>query len=367
MSMAQNTAITAALLSTGLISLAPNLLLLLFPNYNYQKGSTILTIGQCLAAGGLLGDVFLHTLPHSLEDGNGNGEKIGLTVLLGFTAFLIMDIVVRSFGGGGGCHSHSSHCASQNKEKENATDGSTVPGGGKRFLSSSVLLNLTADSLHNFTDGLAIGASYAASATTLTKDSDVFTLLKSHGGLASLSILLHEIPHELGDFAVLVSNGFSRNEALMAQFGTALAAFCGTIVGLFAATAVEEGIGFDALLPFTCGGFVYLACVTILPEVLEETETTGHLSNGGGEKNGRKNMWVKKMMQLMAFGTGIAFMHMVSILEHAEGGCSHGHHHHHHGHTHDHGHHHHGHVYDNDHHEHDHNHEHHHHHQRDDL
>ena len=118
------TAIAAAFISTGIISLAPNVLLFLFPNYGVSGGSdggrSILSLGQALAVGGLLGDVFIHTLPDCFAD-SFHGEQehnhshshsnIGLRILLGFTIFLILDIFVRSIedvGAGGnahGCHS----------------------------------------------------------------------------------------------------------------------------------------------------------------------------------------------------------------------------------------------------------------------
>ena len=87
-------------------------------------------------------------------------------------------------------------------------------------LQGSGWLNLLADSLHNFTDGIAIGASFA-----------------SGQGLAMatfISVIFHEIPHEIGDFTILVQNGLSKQEAIKAQFLTAIAAFGGTAVGLLA-------------------------------------------------------------------------------------------------------------------------------------
>ena len=89
--------------------------------------------------------------------------------------------------------------------------------------------------------------------------------MKTRGGLATLSILFHEIPHELGDFAILVKNGFSKQEAIMAQFGTAFAAMIGTSVGLLAVDMAG-----DSLVFITSGGFVYLATVNILPDILNE-------------------------------------------------------------------------------------------------
>ena len=59
-------------------------------------------------------------------------------------------------------------------------------------------LNLAADFAHNFTDGLAIGASYLAG--------------RNIGLITTLTILLHEVPHEVGDFAILVQSGCSKKK-----------------------------------------------------------------------------------------------------------------------------------------------------------
>jgi zinc transporter 7 len=174
--VASTNAIFAAMASTTLISLAPNLLLLLFPGFAAGEGehSSSLALGQALAAGGLLGDVFLHTIPHA-----SGSDDVGLWILLGFAIFLFTDMIIRSLGGG---HNHDHHSDGNSKE---AT---------QKHKTSTILLNLTADALHNFTDGLAIGASFASVAD---ETSSVLSLLKSRGGLATLSILFHEIPVRL--------------------------------------------------------------------------------------------------------------------------------------------------------------------------
>jgi zinc transporter 7 len=232
-----------------------------------------------------LGDVFLHTIPHA--EGQHN---VGLWVLLGFGIFLVCDMMIRSLG-----HTH----AHQHNEEDHSHQ--------KSAKKSTVILNLAADALHNFTDGLAIGASFAFETV---EDLSVATLLASRGGLATLSILFHEIPHELGDFAILVKNGFSKNQAIMAQFGTAIAAMLGTIVGLF----LHDWAG-ESLLFITAGGFVYLACCQILPEILEE-----------------RTSWRFRVAQVACFATGIAFLYAVTLLESAGGGHGHSHGHHNHGH-----------------------------------
>mmetsp|Transcript_18036 Transcript_18036/g.26677 ORF Transcript_18036/g.26677 Transcript_18036/m.26677 type:complete len:340 (-) Transcript_18036:923-1942(-) len=330
--MTHPTAIAAAFLSTGFISLLPNVLLFLFPNFaaNSSKESQVfLSFGQSLAVGGLLGDVFLHTLPdcfadaasdhhhhshddhkhHDHHDDHGHhhsheGGVVGLLVIAGFATFLVLDMCVRLLEDkfGGECHNHK-HSDNDDK-KEKATKQSA-----KLFLSSSVLLNLLGDSLHNFTDGLAIGATFAASEIH-SHDASVFSLIKSRGGLATASVFFHEVPHELGDFATLLNAGFSRNMAIGAQFLTAIAAFVGTAFGLYSSQLIE-GMGHEVLLPFTAGGFLYLASCTILPEIL---------ATPGGIK--------VRFFQLISFAVGVAFLYAAGHME--EGGHSHGIHHHHH-------------------------------------
>jgi zinc transporter 7 len=227
-----------------------------------------------------------------------NGQVIGLAILAGFVVFLLFDIIVRS-SHGHDCHDHSHSLESENNEKK------------KKFVfSSAVILNLAADSLHNFTDGIAIGASFAGTHhdTSLPLSMQIQNLLKSQGGLASLAVLFHEIPHELGDYSILVSAGMTKNQAILAQFSTAIAAYCGTFVGLFGMQTMKDYLGDDLMVPFTAGGFIYLAAVTILPGLLEE-------------RVGKR----ARIVQVMAFLTGIGFMYGVALLEHAGGGCGHGH------------------------------------------
>jgi hypothetical protein len=138
-------------------------------------------------------------------------------------------------------------------------------------------------------------------------------MLQSSGGLATtMSIMFHEIPHELGDFAILVKQGYSKHQAIMAQFGTAVAAMMGTYVGLMVSSIAHSRMG-DELLLVTAGGFVYLATVNILPELLDESNRS----------------WKQRLIQLVVFALGIGLLYAVSLLEEMD---HHGHDHHHHHH-----------------------------------
>ena len=126
---------------------------------------------------------------------------------------------------------------------------------------SSVLisgyLNLAADGAHNFTDGLLLGGA--------------FTRGFWQGVGTTIAVLMHEVPHEVGDVAILMQAGFTRAQAIRAQLGTAIAAMLGT------AAAIYTGKTQAALLDnFTAGGFIYVATVDVLPPLLEQPSTLAH-------------------------------------------------------------------------------------------
>ncbi|KAA0203184.1 hypothetical protein HAZT_HAZT002124 [Hyalella azteca] len=219
-----------AMTATLLISLAPYLILFLIPINNASEHQPLLKVLLAFASGGLLGDAFLHLIPHALlaqqakqaaaghahshshshshaadEEGHGHDNTIGLSVLAGILTFLVVEKMVRIFKGGHG-HSHSK--PSDAKVKKTNGDAK-VKKSEKKNSSNSVLhifadikvagyLNLAADFTHNVTDGLAIGASFLAG--------------RSVGIVTTVTIFLHEIPHEIGDFAILLQSGCSKRK-----------------------------------------------------------------------------------------------------------------------------------------------------------
>jgi zinc transporter 7 len=106
------------------------------------------------------------------------------------------------------------------------------------------------------------------------------------GATTTVAVFFHEIPHEVGDFALLVQSGFSKRAAMGAQFVTAIGAFIGTLIGIAVqefgggsanevATGLTSGLWGtsltwgDMLLPFTAGTFLYVGTVAVIPELLE--------------------------------------------------------------------------------------------------
>ncbi|XP_026669803.1 zinc transporter ZIP13 isoform X2 [Ceratina calcarata] len=117
-------------------------------------------------------------------------------------------------------------------------------------------LNLLANIIDNFTHGLAVGGSFMVSMRL--------------GVLTTFAILVHEIPHEVGDFAILLRSGFNRWEAARAQLITASGGVFGAMSAVLFSGG-EVGAKTSWILPFTAGGFLHIGMVTILPELLKES------------------------------------------------------------------------------------------------
>jgi len=112
-------------------------------------------------------------------------------------------------------------------------------------------MNLVGDSVHNLLDGFAIAASFAVSTPV--------------GIATTLAIILHEIPQEMGDFAVLLYSGFSKKKAILFNLATALTAVIGVVIGLIAISAFQSIE--KQLLLFAAGNFIYIAATDIMPEL----------------------------------------------------------------------------------------------------
>jgi len=281
------------LAATGIISAAPFLILFLVPlDSNQPENAPFLKVLLAFASGGLLGDAFLHLIPHAISPHSHDGSEhshshshgghdehdhlagmiVGLWVLAGVIAFLCVEKCVRHIKGGHG-HSHGPPAvkeedkAAAKKKDDDADDADdadddkkeesteVVPAAPVEDVKIAAYLNLVADCTHNFTDGLAIGASFLVS--------------RNVGLITTLTIFLHEIPHEIGDYAILIQSGCTKRKAMGLQLVTAVGAFAGCIVSM-----LTSGLGTAAvawILPFTAGGFIYIATVTVIPELLEKS------------------------------------------------------------------------------------------------
>lgn len=179
------------------------------------------------SAGAMLGGAFLHLLPEVVAE-VGFGIEISLYVLLGILSFFAIEKFI-----------HWRHCHIPTSDKHPHP---------------FAYMNLFGDGVHNFIDGLVIGASYIVSIPL--------------GVATTLAVLFHEIPQEIGDFGVLVHGGFKKRRALFMNFLTALTAVIGAAAALILSAYIEGMTIF--LIPFAAGNFLYIATSDLIPELKKE-------------------------------------------------------------------------------------------------
>lgn len=195
------------------------------------------------AVGALLGDTFLHLLPEAWARA-GPGGAPGVPMLGGVLTFFLVEKLLR--------HEHGPLHRGAHPER--------------RPRPELAVINLVGDGVHNLIDGALIAASWMSSPTL--------------GLTTTLAVLLHELPQELGDFGVLVHAGLGVRKALALNFATACLAFVGAGVTLALGGAAGAALH-GALVPFTAGGFLYLALADLVPELQHDRSARGAAVQAG--------------------------------------------------------------------------------------
>lgn len=206
------------------------------------------------ATGAILGNVFFHLLPESIENAT-HPETPFLLVFAGIIVSFLLEKIIHWH------HCHHLGCAEH-----------THPVG---------TLVLIGDGCHNIIDGVLIASSYLVSVEL--------------GIATTIAVLLHEIPQEIGDFALLIHSGFSRLRALLWNFFSALSALVGVAFVLIAQQSLD-GIE-TVLLPLTAGNFLYIALADLVPALHKESRPT------------------RALLQLVCIGLGAALLFGLSAHE----------------------------------------------------
>ncbi|MDH3985650.1 MAG: ZIP family metal transporter [Gammaproteobacteria bacterium] len=190
------------------------------------------------ATGTLLGAAFLGLLPHALDTVvSTDVHIIPMTVLLGLLGFFLLEKMVLWR------HCHADHCevhAPDQKSREHSTGAMILVGDG----------------LHNFLDGILIAAAFLT---------DIHL-----GVVTSVAVAAHEIPQEVGDFAVLLHSGFSRKRAFIYNILTSLTTVVGGVLAWFALQYVEAVLPF--VLAIAASSFIYIAVADLIPTLHQRVE-----------------------------------------------------------------------------------------------
>lgn len=201
-----------------------------------ERSARLLPHFVSFATGALLGAALLALLPEAMQAAGPAGARgVGAALLSGLGVFFVIEKLVLWW--------HS--------DEEVSTDGHDhKPGRGHdpHHHASGVLV-LVGDSIHNALDGVLIAAAFL-------KD-------PSLGLLTTFAVAAHEIPHRVGDFALLVHAGFSQRRALVLNLATGVASVLGALV---AYGALQQAAGaLPYALAFAAAGFLYIAVAGLIP------------------------------------------------------------------------------------------------------
>ena len=207
--------------SVGAIAGAALLLL-----FRERTRKTLLPCLLSYAIGTLLGAAFLGMIPNALQQNT--ALAISGTVLAGIVIFFVLEklIIWR--------HCHDAECE---------VHGAAGP------------LILIGDAFHNFVDGFVIAAAFLTSVPL--------------GIAASLAVIAHEIPQEVGDFAILLENGYSKTRALVLNLLSSLTTVPGAIIAYFFLGATREAVPF--ILALSAASFIYIAIADLVPSLHRQT------------------------------------------------------------------------------------------------
>lgn len=214
-------------------------------------GAKLASYSIPFAAGVLLSVSILHLIP---EANHSYGESAFLVVLLSFLGSFLFEQYF--------AHLH------HHEEKKGTLTNSSVP------------LIIFGDTIHNFIDGVTIAAALSTSL--------------SFGIIVALATFLHETPHEIGDFGVMISKGWSRKKTMIANTLSAMATFPGAIIAYYFLADSHDKIGF--LLAISAGVFLYLGASDFLPEI---------------EECGQRREMKKKISLVFL---GVAVMYILSLI-----------------------------------------------------
>lgn len=223
----------------------------------FQKGklNSLLFVLVSFSVGALFGDAFIHLLPESFEVTE--PLTASLLVIAGIIMFFVLEKYIRWHH----CHLEEKECHEHNHHVGT--------------------MNIVGDGVHNFIDGILIGASYLVSVPL--------------GVATTTAIILHEIPSEIGEFGVLLHSGYTVKRALFFNFLSSAIAILGTVFTLFIGTRVESFA--NLLIPVAAGGFIYVAGSDLIPELHNEIKIKNSL------------------VQLIAIGLGVLVMALLLMIE----------------------------------------------------
>lgn len=226
----------------GVLSVAAAGILLLVPENHHPR---ILPHGVSFALGALLSVAFLDLLPDALMTaGHQHAEALMATVLAGILSFFLLEklLIWR--------HCHADHCETHSEEHFHQPAGTLIVVG---------------DAIHNFVDGILIAAAFLTDIQL--------------GVITSLAVAAHEIPQEVGDFAILLQSGYGKARALAYNLLSSMATLVGGVLAYFSLEHLHAALPY--ILALAASSFIYIAVADLIPSLHQRTTARAALQQLG--------------------------------------------------------------------------------------
>jgi zinc and cadmium transporter len=226
----------------GVLSVAAAGLLLLVPENHHPS---ILPHGVSFALGALLSVAFLDLLPDALMTaGSQHTEILLATVLAGILGFFLLEKLLLWR------HCHADRCETHSEEHFHQPAGTLIVVG---------------DGIHNFVDGILIAAAFLTDIQL--------------GIITSLAVAAHEIPQEVGDFAILLQSGYGKARALGYNLLSSTATLVGGVLAYFSLESLHEALPY--ILALAAASFIYIAVADLIPSLHQRTTARAALQQIG--------------------------------------------------------------------------------------
>ncbi|MGJ0517202.1 MAG: ZIP family metal transporter [Methylomicrobium sp.] len=237
----------------GVLSVLAAALFLLLPD---KQRNQVLPHGISFAIGALLAVSFWGLIPHAFEEVEPEQFRdLSATILAGILIFFVLEklLIWR--------HCHYNTCEAHGEEAQGHNHAHHAHSHGLGHRHSAGELIIIGDSIHNFVDGILIAAAFLTDAKL--------------GIVTSLAVAAHEIPQEVGDFAILLHNGYTKRKALFYNILSSLATVLGGILAYFSLEDLHHILPY--ILSLAASSFIYVAVADLIPTLHKKTELKASL------------------------------------------------------------------------------------------
>ncbi|MGZ4959575.1 MAG: ZIP family metal transporter [Methylomonas sp.] len=223
-----------------------------------QQRHHVLPHGISFAIGALLTGAFCGLIPHAFaEVAPEDMSTLSATILAGILLFFMLEkLLIWRHCHAGNCEAHGEESHEHHHGHSHQVSASHRPAGAFIILG---------DSMHNFVDGVLIAAAFLTDVQL--------------GIVTSLAVAAHEIPQEVGDFAILLHSGYKRGEALFYNVLSSLATVVGGVLAYFSLGDLHHVLPY--FLTLAASSFIYIAVADLIPSLHQKTDIKTSLQQIG--------------------------------------------------------------------------------------